>query len=475
MPGIPKCTIYLFLILVLSSCQSNEKEQSSHRHPTFERISYYNYPLNQNQHPLKFRLTYYYDNGLPHRWLELDSAGRVMTDYIYKYDSEWIQVGAKYREDGVKNYSIEQVDFPNDSTMVTEWLDSLGNIYYRMIDNLNTQGNTYRATFIGDEVHGYDSTFYTEEGFVERIFFTNVKGKIYNDRSFQYDSVNQNGDWLSRKKIMADTVSEVHLKEIFYDRQYNSESGKFLEGIVTTGDYDENTISFSANEELAILTRTDNWEKQQPILLRRSNGVYVEEDLYDELGYIYNAALSPDGDKLLYSVRDSDQEEIWLIKLNDWSNRLNLTKASGIQGGYFYWHNENEVYFYTSQHGYGDVMKGILSNESLTIVDSLKELNAINATEFSPFIDKDGQFIIFTRYEEGVPDNQGFFIAYNSGVGNETVWTIPKKLEMPGYGWSPAIISNNTQFVYTDGNDILSLPITALQLDSSYFCGTSRK
>ena len=139
--------------------------------------------------PFQYRLTYYYEDGVPHRWMELDSLGRVTTDYIYEYDSNWKQTGARYREESAVDFSIEKVRFENDSTKITEWIDSIGQVYYRMIDNLNKDKKTYRAAFIGDKLHGYDSTFYTKEGFEKRIFFTNTKGKVFNDRIFKYDSI----------------------------------------------------------------------------------------------------------------------------------------------------------------------------------------------------------------------------------------------------------------------------------------------
>ena len=58
-----------------------------------------------------------------------------MTDYIYEYDDTWTQIGARYREEGASDFSIEKVRFENDSTMVTEWIDSIGRVYYPIFYN----------------------------------------------------------------------------------------------------------------------------------------------------------------------------------------------------------------------------------------------------------------------------------------------------------------------------------------------------
>ena len=179
-----KILLLMFCTLLLVMCKSTNEEPTGKSNIFVEKIDYYNHPKGDQHMPFKYRLEYYYKNGKPHRWQELDSTYKVLTDYIYQYDEKWNHTGALYSENSDPDYGIEKVRFENDSTQITEWIDSTGAVYYTMTDNLNMEGKTYRAEFKGDAVHGYDSTFYTKEGFVERIFFTNIKGKVFNDRQF---------------------------------------------------------------------------------------------------------------------------------------------------------------------------------------------------------------------------------------------------------------------------------------------------
>ena len=353
----------LFLPMILCfTCSCHEMIQNvEHLRDTisYEKVSYFKHPVLASDKPFRYRLTYYYENGEPHRWMELDDSGRVITDYIYEYDSSWTQTGARYREESAVEFSIEKVRFESDSTKITEWIDSTGRVYYKMIDNLNADGKTYRASFIGDKLHGYDSTFYTEEGFVKRIFFTNTKGKTYNDRSFNYDSLNQNGDWTIRTKVMADTIREIHEREVYYDNWFITGNGKFYEGILSTGELSENVINFSMDESIVFLTRTSNWTEQTAFIAYNKSGVFTEATPIRELGDIYNGAISPKGDKIIFSVKDQDNEDIWLIKKKDgqWSDKMNLTKSSHLQGGYFYWFSDTEIYFYQNKNN-GDIFVG---------------------------------------------------------------------------------------------------------------------
>ena len=458
--------LYILILLGVFSCQKEIETQRANPSLRFEKINYFNHPTNIDAVPFQYRLTYYFNNGRPHRWLEFDSLGLVMTDYIYEYDDNWRQIGARYREEGASSFSIEKVRFENDSTRVTEWIDSIGKIFYTMKDNLNKQKKTFRAEFIGDKTHGYDSTFYTKEGFEKRIFFTNTKGKVFNDRRFTYDSLNKYDDWVVRKKIMEDTIREIQFREVYYDNRFVSDDGKYYEGIVSTGELSENVISFSKDQSVMFLTRTSDWTNQSAFITNLKNGLLTETVPIKELDTIYNGAISPSGNKIIYSKRKGNKEEIYLIeKVGDkWSNIINLTASSGIEGGYFNWLTESIIYFQSTLNE-GDLVQGKLENDKLIIEDYLTNLNTKNGTEFSPYVDSEMHYVIFTRYVEGDKSNQGFFVSYNENNFDKPKWSKPTKLTMLPYGWSAYVINNENQFVYTNGEDYYSIPVEKLNLN----------
>ncbi|MAD98427.1 MAG: hypothetical protein CMB99_13970 [Flavobacteriaceae bacterium] len=432
---------------------------------TFERITYYRAPFTEQSQPIKYRVEYYYDNGKPYRWIELDSLGKVETDYFVEYDENWIQIGAKYREEGDPEFSSELVRYKNDSTKITEWTDSIGKVYYTMIDDLNKDKKTYRAAFIGDKLHGYDSTFYNDDGFVRRIFFTNVKGKVFNDRSFVYDSINQNGDWVERKKIMNDTIVEIQRREVFYNTSFTSKTNVFYQGILSTGELSENVISFSSNDSLVFFTRTEDWDNQKGFLSAKKNGVYQLPIELKELGTLYNGAVSPSGKQILFCSKGDKGMQLWLTKNENgkWSDKIKIELPNQYEIGYFYWTTETELYFYQEVND-GDLFYGNIEGNQLIIQKSLDNINTSEATEFSPYVDPEKRFLIFTRYQEGNKANQGFFISYNEGDATEPIWQKASKIEGIPYGWSLQIINNGKQFVFTNGEDFLSYPVDKLNL-----------
>ncbi len=456
-----------FLILVVLStavaCIQKEERQSQST-LRFEKINFYTYPVHTLSKPFQSRLTYYFDNGKPHRWLLLDSVGRMMTDYIYAYDDAWIHKGARYREDGEKSYDREVVKFLNDSTQITEWIDSLDRVFYTMTDYLNEDGKTFRAEFKGDVVHGWDSTFYTQEGFQKRIFFTNTKGVVLNDRTFEYDSLNTEGDWVVRKKIMDDTIWEVHVREVLYDNTFTSIDGVFYPGVLSTGEWSENTFSFTKDYTVIFQMRTEDWDHQFAYIAQKENGLFTESTRIESLDTIYNGAISPEGSKIIFCRKEEDIERTYLMKKvnGEWTKPYPLAIQSGVSSGYFYWYSEDELYFYVSEEN-GNIVQGRLAGDSLVVTDPLMALNTESGTEFSPYVDPKNRFIIFTRYMEGNFSQQGFFISYNKNLGAAPDWSKPEKLSMLPYGWN-AFILNEKIFLYTDGEDIISVPIEVLEL-----------
>ncbi|MBT8234762.1 MAG: PD40 domain-containing protein, partial [Bacteroidia bacterium] len=447
-------------ILLLFSCVQEQKTPSAAEGKKigFEKISYYKSAGDSvAELPYKHKVTYYHLNGKPYRWIDLDSTGSILTDYIYQYDTTWTQTGAKYIEPGEEDYAIERNRFEDEHTLITEWLDKEGNVFYTMIDALNAEGKTLAATFIGDTIHGRDSTFYTDEGFVQRIFFTNNKGKILNDRSFDYDSIADPDNWVRRKKIMGDTIQEIHIRS-WLESGANS-SGKYYPGIISSGEADENSVSLTADGKYAFFTRTNDWTHQAGYLAERKHGQWQTPQLMSELDTIYNGAISPDGTKIIYCTNVGDLNPAWLVEKKDgqWQEPASL----GISAGYFHWVSDTEIAYYVHDNK-GDLASASLIGTRLNPNSDLAFFNTPD-TEFSPYLDPDKRFVLFTRYVIGDKNQQGIFISRNTGTVSDIQWETPVKLNIP-YGWGAFVVGNLEALLYSDGQDIYQIPWNELDI-----------
>jgi hypothetical protein len=435
---------------------------------TFERIDYFTVENDKpSDKPFKSRLQYYLEDGKPHRYLEIDTDGNLLVEYIWQYDENGMHTGAVYTEDGEEDFAVERVSFSKDKLIkTTEWLDSASNPYYKMVEDLNQWEKPDRAAFIGDQLHGYDSTYFNDKGDEIRIFFTNTKGKVFNDRYFNYLSYNGNNHWTSRHKITQDTIRELHQRMIYYDNSYLTEENKFMEGILSMPHKSENSMSLTSNGNIAFFTRGKDWQKQLAYISQKVNGVFEQPLCLNFLDTIYNGAISPSGNKIIYTTRNANDENLHIVlKNNDanWSSPQNITEKTGIKGGYFNWYDESTIYFYTPENE-GDLVVGTYDN-GLKIDKKLDQFNTKKGCEFSPFMDKDMQFFIFTRYLEGNKSQQGFFISYNSGTKENPNWSVAKKINALPYGWG-AFVSKHKKYLYwTDGDDLKCSAIVDLKLE----------
>lgn len=235
----------------------------------------------------------------------------------------------------------------------------------------------------------------------------------------------------------------------------------FYPNVISSKDFSENSISFTKNEKILFLTRTKDWNNQSGHLSEIKKGKYTHTKPIKLLDSIYNGTISPSGDKIIFSVKEGDQKEEILIlskKNGNWGNVVSLSKKSQIYGGYFNWLNDDELYFYIP-HNNGDIAHAKIKDNELILIEDVEKLNTDNSTEFSPFIDKEKNYIIFTRYLEGDKNQQGFFISFNLSREEGTNWSKPQKISFLPYGWNAMINKTEKLFLYSDGEDIIKTPL----------------
>ncbi|MEL6638508.1 MAG: hypothetical protein AAFW73_17810 [Bacteroidota bacterium] len=235
--------------------------------------------------------------------------------------------------------------------------------------------------------------------------------------------------------------------------------------LLSSSTQSENVFSFTRDERSGFQTRTTGWEWQRGRLFAIDRDTLLPIAGPSALDSIYNGAISPSGDRLIYCVKVAGEDRIYLLEKGGgaWSEPIDLSGPSGIRGGYFFWWSEEDLYFYVPT-GEGDLVRAKLVDRTLTIVDRLEALNSPAATEFSPYVDPDKSFIVFSRYQEGDETQQGFFISYHTAAGDAPRWSPPQKIERLPYGWNPYFVAGGTYFLYSDGEDIRGLPRDSLGL-----------
>ena len=238
---------------------------------------------------------------------------------------------------------------------------------------------------------------------------------------------------------------------------------KFYPELISTSVLEQNCLSFTQDESVVFWTAGNDWEKQLPFLAKKVNGRFTQAQRLVELDTIYNGAISPSGQRILYTVRQGEETSTWLSQQSEgqWLPDINLTKQSGIKAGYFQWYTEKELYLYTPENE-GDLARATLEGEELSISRFPGPFNTAEGTEFSPYMGPKKQFLIFTRYLEGEKSQQGFFYSHNLGSESEPKWSLPQKIETLPYGWGADLSRDGRTFYFTDGLDIFAIPYSSL-------------
>ncbi|MEM0992774.1 MAG: hypothetical protein AAGI49_07035, partial [Bacteroidota bacterium] len=58
-----------------------------------------------------------------------------------------------------------------------------------------------------------------------------------------------------------------------------------------------------------------------------------------------------------------------------------------------------------------------------------------------------------------------FFISFNTNTATAPKWSEPQKIQSLPYGWNPYIIEQEQLFLYSDGEDIIAVPMKKLKVE----------
>ena len=94
----------------------------------------------------------------------------------------------------------------------------------------------------------------------------------------------------------------------------NLTTERFYPGVISTPDFGENVFSFTQNESILFLTRTQNWDYQTGFLSTKVNGIFQNPIPIKGLDSIYNGAMSPKGDRIIYTQKKEEKELTFLVE-----------------------------------------------------------------------------------------------------------------------------------------------------------------
>jgi hypothetical protein len=201
----------------------------------------------------------------------------------------------------------------------------------------------------------------------------------------------------------------------------------------------------------------DDWTRKDPFIAYLEDDGWRVEPLAD-IGPVYNLAISPDGGTVLFSTRSDDARTLFRTRrvAGGWSRAENLSERYGLVGTYPCLTEDGDLYYFDAS---GTAGAGIYfaPRKGDGFGSAVPIYVPSSGTTFDAYTDGRGS-LLASRCVDDVcqsgPENGIWEVLMDdSGVGQM------RKLPNLPYAWGVQPVDSLGIFVFTDGEDILAIPL----------------
>lgn len=407
-------------------------------------------------------INWYAADGKRLRWEINDKDGKNSLRFFVVYGDDDRETGAVYFENGAKQASREEFTFSEDGLLKTvNYISSKGEKADRTEIILDSDGREIGKRYFKRDgsQYGVEQIFWNSSGTKKGWDFTYIKSKKKFSFRYRYSDSLDDRNWTRRVKTRNGVPVQIEVRTLTKERNEKPfrSSLKLGSGLIST-DASEASPSFANDGKSMVFARYgEDWTKKDPFYAVLSEGVWKVEAIVS-IGKVYNLAISPDGESVFYSKSEGKKRTLMRVRLENgrWSTPENLTEKFGVKGSYPNLDSNGNLYFFDSDGSRGPgIYKSVGLREGFAKPEPV--FLSENATTFDPYTEN-GSSILVTRC---------FDDTCESGMTNG-IWEISfdskgkkfeRKLTAIPYAWGGQPIKSLGLFVYTDGNDILAIPL----------------
>jgi hypothetical protein len=251
---------------------------------------------------------------------------------------------------------------------------------------------------------------------------------------------------------------ETQTRTLKSDAETLATPAPFLPGLVSSP-ASETSPSFTEDGQTMVFARYEEWDRKTPYIARRSEDGW-EVSQIEELGEVYNLSVSENGQHLVIATLDDGPLLLYTAQDGTWMEAQNLTTAYEISGGYGHLNRAGNLIFYDADgaDGEGLYQATVMGADEVSISPVFVPEKGV---AFDAIQDASGK-ILFTYCQTDScarADGNGVFV-----LGSQ--FAEPQIIPSLDYVWGVQPVSNLGILVFTDGDDILSVPLQkAGQLD----------
>ncbi|MEM8556625.1 MAG: hypothetical protein AAGG50_02170 [Bacteroidota bacterium] len=279
---------------------------------------------------------------------------------------------------------------------------------------------------------------------------------------YAYRALDEASQWSVRTRSRKGQVERLEARTVTTatDRVPFVTAAPFALGTIST-EQSETSPSFSRDGRTMVFARYVDWGEKTAFIADLTDAGWAVEAIPD-IGPVYNLAVTPDGDAVVYAAGPAGPLMRVARTPDGWLEPENLTDQYDIQGGYASFTDAGDLVVYRSDGPEGDgIYLAPKSDDGFGPATALYVPD--EGTTFDAIVD--GQRLFVTRCFDDV-------CAPGSSNG---VWEVtldveggPSAQKMPAlpYVWGVQIVEALGLFVYTDGEDILAVPLSTVEQPS---------
>ncbi len=396
------------------------------------------------------------------RWEIYDKDGKNTLRFFLIHDGNGRDAKAIYFEDTASEPSIEQFTYRNNGRLkITQYISRNGAPSDRTEAELDEQGREIGKRYYRPDgkQYGSESVYWYPDGTQKGWDFTYISSKKLISFRYDYIAFDKEKNWIRRLKSRDGVPERIEVRTVITERkQIKYRTPALLApGIISTG-ASESSPSFAADGKSMVFARYGaEWTEKHPYYARLEEDGWKVEPLRS-IGQVYNLAISPDGKTVFYSTRKAGKRQLYRIRKEGerWSSAENLTQNYGLNGTYPNLGQDGTLYFYDAGGAAGD---GIY--QASPVGNGFSRATPLYVPKVGTNFDaytKDGRSLLVTRCFDDAcisgPMNGLWQVSFDS-----TGAITEKKLDRLPYAWGGQPIELLGLFVFTDGNDILAIPL----------------
>ncbi len=391
-----------------------------------------------------------------------DSTGASTLLFLVLHDGEGRESGALYFEGQAESPTRETFTYENGGRLqITTYYPEPGAPGERTESDLDEDGREVSKRYFRTDgsQYGEEDVLWNEDGTKQGWDFRYVEREGGTSFRYDYRAADADGAWTRRIRLRDGTRERVEVRTLL--RAVTASRGPtpvpFAAGAVS-GPGSEASPSFTRDGRTLVFARYgDDWTVKDPFIATLDDDGWTVTAL--PFGPVYNLAIAPDGSSILYATRDDEERRLYRVRrqAQGWSPAQDLTTDFGISGTYPCLTEDGDLLYFDASGLEGSGVY-IAPARSGGFAAPRPYFIPERGVAFDACAVPGGGTVLVTRCVDDIcepgAENGVWTLQDDDGVS-----MLAQRVSALPYVWGVEVVTPLGLVVFTDGDDILALPL----------------